>query len=110
MPCRGLACENESCESNREENNTRDEVLNLRMMASFDGRRNNLQIAYGCHSRRVADASVSNRDQSPTCLEFLSKKLKNDVAGERGDRGDYKIGGGKNISECPGDTPRLSHA
>jgi hypothetical protein len=44
------------------------------------------------------------------CLESLSKKFKNDIADERGYRGNFKIRGSKNISNCPSYTPLLPHA
>jgi hypothetical protein len=44
------------------------------------------------------------------CLESLTKKFEEDVTNESRDHGDLKIGGGKNVSECPSQTSFLSHA
>jgi len=35
-------------------------------------------------------------------LISLSKEFKKDITNERGDGRNFKIGGGKNISNCPG--------
>ena len=44
------------------------------------------------------------------CLTFFPKKFKGDVADDRGYRGDFKIGSGKNISDCPSYAPLFLHA
>src|SRR5579863_4029845 len=41
--------------------------------------------------------------------ELLAKKFKKDITDERRDHGDSKIRSGKYISDCPSQTPRLSH-
>ena len=43
-------------------------------------------------------------------LESLSKKFKKHITDEPGDRANYKIGSGKNISDCPSQAPLLPHA
>ena len=63
------------------------------------------------HRRRCTIAvSFAAKNQSHVCLESLSKKFKNDIADERGHRGNFKIRGSKNISDCPSYTPLLPHA
>jgi aromatic ring-opening dioxygenase catalytic subunit (LigB family) len=45
--------------------------------------------------------SFTVKNQSHVCLESLSKKFKKDITDERGYHGNFKIGSGKNISDCP---------
>jgi hypothetical protein len=45
-----------------------------------------------------------------SCLEFLSKKFEEDVANQRGDQSNLKIGGGKNIMDRPSNASLLRHA
>jgi hypothetical protein len=54
-------------------------------------------------------SGFATKNQSHVCLEFLAKKFKRDITDERGYRGDYKIGSGKNISDCPSYAPLLPH-
>src|SRR5271169_5414329 len=44
------------------------------------------------------------------CLKSLSKKFKEDVSDDRGYRRNFKIGSGKDISDCPSHTLLLTHA
>ena len=61
-------------------------------------------------ARCTIAVSLATKSQSHVCLESLSEKLKKDITNERGYRGNFKIGGSKDISNCPSDTPFLSHA
>jgi hypothetical protein len=45
------------------------------------------------------------RNQSHVYLESFSKKFKGDIIDERGYHGNFKIGSGNNISDCPSYTP-----
>jgi hypothetical protein len=54
------------------------------------------------HRRNAIAVSFAAKTQSHVCLEFLSKKFKKDITDERGYRCDFKIGSGKNVSDCPG--------
>ena len=45
--------------------------------------------------------SFTVKNQSHVCLESLSQKFKKDITDERGYHGNFKIGSGKNISDCP---------
>jgi len=53
--------------------------------------------------------SITGVFAQSVCLEFLSKKFNKDITDERGYRGDFKIGSGKNISDCPSYPPLLPH-
>src|SRR6266446_3521384 len=55
-------------------------------------------------------AQVCRQKSGLGCLESFSKKFKQDVADERGDHGNCKIGSGKHISDCPSHAPLLPHA
>ena len=49
-------------------------------------------------------------DRSQVFLEPLSQRFKKHITDERGYHGNFKIRSGKNISECPKQSPLLSHA
>lgn len=50
---------------------------------------------------RIVAVSFAIKGQSRVCLESLSKKFENDITAERGDRGNFKIGSGEDIFQCP---------
>jgi len=71
----------------------------------FPNRRSDLSL--GAQADVV---SLAPKSQSYVYLESLSEKFKKDITDERGYRGNFKIGSGKNISDCPNYTPFLPHA
>jgi hypothetical protein len=56
------------------------------------------------HRRRTIAVSLAAKSPSHVYLESLSK-LKKAITDKRGNRGNFKIGSGENISDCPHDSP-----
>src|SRR6202011_4208615 len=71
----------------------------------FPNRRSDLSL--GAQADVV---SLAPKSQSYVYLESLSEKFKKDITDERGYRGNFKIGSGKNITDSPNYTPFLPHA
>jgi hypothetical protein len=62
------------------------------------------------HRGGTIAVSFAAKNQSHVYLESFSKKFKKDITDERGYHGNFKIGSGNNISDCPSYTPLQPHA
>jgi hypothetical protein len=63
------------------------------------------------HLRRGGQANLAcDQESEPFRLEPLPKKFKKDITGQCGNGGNFKIGDGKNVSDCPNYPPLPAHA